>query len=394
LKLNSLSLIVPNRQWYIIWTPASGLRKYVAAKSDALGALSYEYGEVGSTSVGDPNLNKPMPLGAADAGSVDTAKGTFTITITNSKVGGPSAGTTLLDISPRSFAGGGNANVISTSAADLTTITPAYTLVGNSSCIQNNVPTAALAAAPLQGAVPLVVNFDATASSDPDSGDHIDSYTFDFGDGQSVTQSSPVVSHTYTSKGNYRALLSVKDSRGASNINVAQAFISALDPTDRINHALAANGGTATASSEIANTFPASSAINGDRAGANWGNGTGGWNDNTRDVYPDSLEVAFNGTKTIDEIRLFTLQDQYNSVHEPTTSDTCTVYGLLDFDVQYWDGSQWVTIPNGSVTGNDRVIRTFNFPAVTTTKIRVVVNNARAHFSRIVELEAYGAAGQ
>jgi hypothetical protein len=36
------------------------------------------------------------------------------------------------------------------------------------------------------------------------------------------------------------------------------------------------------------------------------------------------------------------------------------------------------------------VIRAFTFPAVTTTKIRILVNNARAHFSRIVELEAFG----
>jgi hypothetical protein len=73
---------------------------------------------------------------------------------------------------------------------------------------------------------------------------------------------------------------------------------------------------------------------------------------------------------------------------------TCNLYGLLDFDVQTWNGTQWVTIPGGSVTGNDKVMRIFTFPAVTTTKIRVVVNNARAHFSRIVELEAYGAGGQ
>jgi PKD repeat protein len=243
--------------------------------------------------------------------------------------------------------------------------------------------------------VPLVVNFDASASHDPDPGDTIASYTFDFGDGQMVTQAGPTISHTYTSKGNYRALLSVKDSRGASNINVAQAFVNALDPTDRVNYALAGNGGTASASTEHASGgFPAASAINGDRAGANWGNGTGGWNDNTRDAFPDSLEVAFNTAKTIDEIRLFTLQDQYSSVQEPTLDSTCTVYGLLDFDVQYWDGNQWVTVPNGSVTGNDHVMRVFTFPAVTTTKIRIVVNNARAHFSRIVEVEAYGAIGQ
>ncbi len=390
MKLANLTTIVPNRQWYIIWTPSSGLRKYVAAKSDATGALSYEYGEVGSTSVGDPNLNKPMPLGAADAGSVDVAKGTISITIANSKVGGPSAGTTLLDISPRSFAGGGNLNVISTSAADLTTITPAYTLVGNSSCILNQLPNALLSAAPLQGAAPLVVNFDASGSTDPDAGDSITSYTFDFGDGQTTTQSSPTVSHTYTSKGNYRALLTVQDSRGGQSANVAQAFISALDATDRINHALAANGGTALGSSEYpGGGFPAASAINGDRSGANWGSNSGGWNDGTRDAYPDSLEISFNGTKTIDEIRVYTLQDSYSGGVEPTEAMTCTTNGIEDFVVQYYDGTQWVTVQ--SVVGNDHVIRTFSFAPVAATKVRVVVSKSRNHYSRVVELEAYGA---
>jgi hypothetical protein len=394
MKVASLgATMVPNRQWYIIWTPSSGLRKYVAAKSDATGALTYEYGEVGSTAVGDPNLNKPMPQGSADAGSVNTTDGTFTITIANSKVGGPSAGSTLLDISPRSFAGGGNVNVVSTSAADLTTVTPAYTLVGNSSCAQNSVPSAQLSASPLQGAVPLQVSFDASDSSDPDAGDFIASYTFDFGDGSQLTQSSPTITHTYTSAGNYRALLTVTDSRGATNINVADAFINALNPNERVNYALAANGGTATGSTTYSSGFPASSAIDGDRAGRNWGAG-GGWNDSTRDIFPDSLEVAFNTAKTIDEVRVYTLQDQYTNVGEPTEATTCNVYGLLDFDVQYWDENGWVTVPGGSVTGNDKVIRAFTFPAVTTTKVRVLVSNARVHYSRIVELEALGTVGQ
>jgi hypothetical protein len=58
--------------------------------------------------------------------------------------------------------------------------------------------------------------------------------------------------------------------------------------------------------------------------------------------------------------------------------------------VQYWDGSNWVTIPGGSVTGNDKAMRIFIIPEIATTKIRVVVNNARAHFSRITEVEAFG----
>ncbi len=51
-------------------------------------------------------------------------------------------------------------------------------------------------------------------------------------------------------------------------------------------------------------------------------------------------------------------------------------------------GSARVTVP-GSVTGNDKAWRKFTFPGITTTKIRVVVNNARNNYSRIVEVEAF-----
>ena len=62
--------------------------------------------------------------------------------------------------------------------------------------------------------------------------------------------------------------------------------------------------------------------------------------------------------------------------------------------MQTWSGTTWVTVPGGSVTGNDKAMRIFTFPAIVTTKFRVVVNNSRNNWSRIVELEAYGIAGQ
>ena len=41
---------------------------------------------------------------------------------------------------------------------------------------------------------------------------------------------------------------------------------------------------------------------------------------------------------------------------EPTPNMTCTLYGLIDYDVQFWDGSNWVTVPGGSIRSNDKVI--------------------------------------
>ncbi|MFN2455015.1 MAG: PKD domain-containing protein [Pyrinomonadaceae bacterium] len=232
MKVASLSTIPPDHQWYIIWDFGTGLRKYVAAKSDATGALSYEYGHIGaplSTTSPSPDANRPFPEGVADAGSVNQAQGTFTITIANSKVGSPTAGQTLGNISPRSFAGNGNVNVTGSTAADITSVTPSYVLVGNGFCRPRRPPTAALAASPIEGNAPLAVSFDGSGSSDPD-GDAIVSYTFDFGDGSSVvTQTTPTISHTYNGVGSYRATLEVRDATGQTSINVAQAFITVND---------------------------------------------------------------------------------------------------------------------------------------------------------------------
>ena len=160
------------------------------------------------------------------------------------------------------------------------------------------------------------------------------------------------------------------------------------------NVAAAANGATATASSFYpGRNYTPAGAIDGDHIGTNWEAG-GGWNDGTRDVWPDWLEVAFGGAKRIHEIRVYTLQNDFMNPQEPTAAMTCEANGLIDFDVQYWDGSQWLTVPGGAVRGNNLVLRSLTFPEVTTNKIRVMVLNAREHFSRIVEVEAIGCDAQ
>lgn len=405
MRVSSLATIPANRQWRVIWTPptppnvvggqAVDDRYYIGMTSGPAGgaaSVSYEYGFVSA------NGNVPTKKGDNTTGDVTgsfTAPGVIEIAIANSKVGGVHSGDVLSVISARNFAGNGTASLTKSSAAD-STGDGAYLLVGNASCIPNTAPVANLIAIPTSGNLPLAVDFNGGGSSDANAGDTIASYRFDFGDGSpSVTQATPTISHTYYQAGQFTAQLTVRDSRGLASNTPANAVITVVDSSVRKNYALSSSGGTAVGSSEYASGgFPAISAINDDRSGGNWGGGSGGWNDNTRDVYDDWLQVTFNGNKTIDEIRVFTLQDQFTDVHEPTAAMTCTVYGLLDFEVQTWDGSNWVTVPSGNVTGNDKVIRVFNFPTVTTSKIRVLVHNSRVHFSRIVELEAFGAGGQ
>lgn len=70
-------------------------------------------------------------------------------------------------------------------------------------------------------------------------------------------------------------------------------------------------------------------------------------------------------------------------------------YALTNFEVQYWTGSAWATVPGGSVTGNDKVWRKFTFAPLITSKIRVYVTNvAGDNRSQIVEVEAYTSSGE
>lgn len=78
----------------------------------------------------------------------------------------------------------------------------------------NRSPQAVLSASPTSGALPLLVQFDASASSDPD-GDSL-LYSWDFGDGTTAPASpNPQISHSYTTIGNYTATVTLDDGRGA-----------------------------------------------------------------------------------------------------------------------------------------------------------------------------------
>jgi hypothetical protein len=154
-------------------------------------------------------------------------------------------------------------------------------------------------------------------------------------------------------------------------------------PGVRTNFALATNNARASASSELAS---ATLAIDGLRSWA----ASGSWKDSTPSAYPDWMQVDFNGPKTIDEISVYGVRDDFTNTDEPDTATVSSVYGLKSFAVQYWNGSGWVNIPGGSVTGNNLVLRKFTFAPVTTSRVRVLIDSAADGFSRIVELEAWG----
>lgn len=132
--------------------------------------------------------------------------------------------------------------------------------------------------------------------------------------------------------------------------------------------------------------YSPSGANDGDRKGLNWERG-GGWSDATRDLYPDWMQATFAIPRTVSRVVVVGLQNNFNAPVEPTPEMT-SVYSLTDYDVQAFDGRNWQTVH--SVRGNDKVLNdiTLTVP-VTTRALRIWITNARAYFSRIVELEAY-----
>ncbi|MDW7761282.1 MAG: PKD domain-containing protein [Acidobacteriota bacterium] len=73
--------------------------------------------------------------------------------------------------------------------------------------LPGNPPTAVIDASPTRGLIPLSVRFEGTRSTDSDG--TIIKYMWDFGDGN--TAEGQVVTHTYTQKGTFKAVLKVLD---------------------------------------------------------------------------------------------------------------------------------------------------------------------------------------
>jgi hypothetical protein len=78
----------------------------------------------------------------------------------------------------------------------------------------NSGPVAILSVSATEGPVGMIVEFDASESSDPD--DDVLTFTWDFGDGTVVTEGSATIQHQYDTAGTFEASVRVRDFFGFS----------------------------------------------------------------------------------------------------------------------------------------------------------------------------------
>ncbi|HVG71990.1 MAG TPA: S8 family serine peptidase [Vicinamibacterales bacterium] len=258
-----------------------------------------------------------------------------------------------------------------------------------------NTPPAVTLTAPVNGATftaPASITLTASAS---DADGAITSVTF-YANGSPIGSDAAgpyTLDWTSVPAGSYSlTAVAVDDDGATATSNPVSVTVNPAGGGGLVNVAASAAGATASASSTHSSGYAPGAANNGDRRGTNWGAG-GGWNDATSAVYPDWLQIDFSGSKSISALDVFSVQDAYSSPSEPTQAMTFTLYGLRDFEAQYWNGAAWQTIPGTVVTGNNLVWRHFAFTPITTSRIRILVSNALAGFSRITEIEAWADSG-
>jgi PKD repeat protein len=163
-------------------------------------------------------LSFPAPTGATGSA--------FTWTPRKGNVLSSMIGQTLVEAgggTPIGFGGGILFTLQTASAAPPGNGT--YTMQDNLSC-NANLPIAALTVSPQSGPVSQSFSFNGTSSHEPSGAcGTINSYTINFGDGNTATNSTGMFTHTYSAPGDYTARLTVQDTTGLTSTNVAQVVV-------------------------------------------------------------------------------------------------------------------------------------------------------------------------
>jgi len=236
----TLTTAPPSSQWYIIWNravpDADFDRLYVAMKSDATGAVSFEYGKFGvPTPIGgvpSTSTNQAVRSGDADSGSYDAATGKIVITLSTSKAENIATGQSLNALNVRTFLGQPEQGLKSQSVAADVTGNGIYTLAGN--CVSNHAPAAANDAYTTAEDTTLTVSAPGVLANDTDA-DH-NSITAKLVNGTSHGNVSLNAdgSFTYTPLPNYNGAdsFTYKANDGSADSNVATVSITVTPVND------------------------------------------------------------------------------------------------------------------------------------------------------------------
>jgi uncharacterized repeat protein (TIGR02543 family) len=186
------------------------------------------YGEPAGSAVAVTGVSVAPTAATIDAGA--TVRITATVTpanATNKAVTWRSSNTAIATVNTSGVVTGVAAGSATISAVTADGGFSAGATVRVNAVTTNRNPVAAISATPLSGNAPLVVNFSAAGSSDPD-GDAL-SYAWTFGDGGQAT--GVTAAHTYATAGLMTATVTVSDGRGGSGTASAQIDVRSTTTT-------------------------------------------------------------------------------------------------------------------------------------------------------------------
>ncbi|GGH46526.1 hypothetical protein GCM10008014_09240 [Paenibacillus silvae] len=102
--------------------------------------------------------------------------------------------------------------------------------------------------------------------------------------------------------------------------------------------------------------------------------GASSWANNANTALPQNVTLDLGQSKQVSKVDLYTSQG----------------YVMSDYDVEYWNGSSWVSLVK--ITNNTNVYRSHSFSPINTSKIKIVCKKGPSHqagYVRINELEIY-----
>ncbi len=211
---------------------------------------------------------------------------------------------------------------------------------GGGGSAANIMPTAAFAATPISGLATPAVQFDGSASTDPDG--TVVSWQWTFGDGS--TGSGSVIQHSYATAGTYTATLTVTDNQGgtASSTVVVSATVNAT-PNTPPTALFSANPGGGIAALPV--NFDASAATDPDGTIVSWQWAFGDGSTGSGSVIQHSYATAgtYTATLTVTDDRGGTAVATVNIIVAANTPPLAvlnanTVAGFAPLTVQF-DGS-------------------------------------------------------